>query len=857
MLIRLRGAVLFALLLTLFVPCAIAQGARYDNVVWGSTAINGVTLPRLVGGATITVCAPKASGVPCSPVATVYNDIGLSSAKTNPFQADSAGNFGFFASPGAYLVCESGSGLQASCSTVTLGAGITGTATNVPTLSSQSATIGAINSIVNAASYPSIQAAINSCAAPGCRVFVPSGTYTLTSALSSPSTVPVDLECASKTSTVLHWTSLAGSWAINVLPGGSSIQHCTLEGPGEASNVGALNSGYDPWAPSTYYSAGDQVVPTFTGGQEAGLYFLATAGGTSAGSEPTWCHDAGCTLTDGGVTWTAYTTKLLIADNVFTGWGGASGGQVINTGGYNFGWVISGNEFREDGNEGVYSGSDSQRMLVVGNTFSAIGSNAIDFGGGSNNVAANNTIVDAGANGSFGVDTDGIQMAAIPGYSSSGNVATSNYIAGSGQSGVRVRAITSLGVDYTSSRDQVTGNTIVSPQDDCILLDTSALTIGGTAISKTDIAGNRCISPGRYGIYIPTTESNDTADTTISGNTVEGVSSSYADIFVGNQASDTIISSNHLLSSAPADNVIDSGINTISVANFQQNGTVLTRLPGDLVIGNVFQPQFKFDDGSGDQTALGGMVICGSANQFGVQPPGGQALCVDGSGGGALMTNLNTANSSANYMGGPWGSKGSCWNGSSAVSCQFVLATTLGSGSNPSITVTPSATTGLGTRTWDLSQWDVLKLATSVVNASGQTVSSSASAASNTVQPLAGATPHEWVTYADSAGVQHLSQPLTSDLGAASQTTITGTSAGSAVCSEPFLSSAYRKVLCYLNGYENSSATAQTYTFPVAFSNAGYLAHDDSGGSTTSATTLTLPASMASAKTGWVVVEGY
>ena len=89
------------------------------------------------------------------------------------------------------------------------------------------------------------------------------------------------------------------------------------------------------------------------------------------------------------------------------------------------------------------------------------------------------------------------------------------------------------------------------------------------------------------------------------------------------------------------------------------------------------------------------------------------------------------------------------------------------------------------------------------------------------------------------------------------QTTITGTTAGTAVCSEPMAGSSYKKITCFLSGYENTTVTAQTYTFPTAFANTPYLAKDDSGGSTVSTTTLTLPASMSVAKTGWVTVEGY
>lgn len=86
---------------------------------------------------------------------------------------------------------------------------------------------------------------------------------------------------------------------------------------------------------------------------------------------------------------------------------------------------------------------------------------------------------------------------------------------------------------------------------------------------------------------------------------------------------------------------------------------------------------------------------------------------------------------------------------------------------------------------------------------------------------------------------------------------LNGTTAGTATSAQPFSGPFYKKVIVYLAGYENVSATAQTITFPTAFTNPPYLAHDDSGGATVNATTLTLPASMGATKTGWIVVEGF
>lgn len=90
-----------------------------------------------------------------------------------------------------------------------------------------------------------------------------------------------------------------------------------------------------------------------------------------------------------------------------------------------------------------------------------------------------------------------------------------------------------------------------------------------------------------------------------------------------------------------------------------------------------------------------------------------------------------------------------------------------------------------------------------------------------------------------------------------STTTLAGTTAGQAVWVQPFVTATYKQLIVWLNGYQNNTVTAQTIVFPTPFLHAPYLAHDDSGGSTVSATQLTLPISMATTKTGWVVVEGF
>jgi len=92
-----------------------------------------------------------------------------------------------------------------------------------------------------------------------------------------------------------------------------------------------------------------------------------------------------------------------------------------------------------------------------------------------------------------------------------------------------------------------------------------------------------------------------------------------------------------------------------------------------------------------------------------------------------------------------------------------------------------------------------------------------------------------------------------------SQSTLTGTTAGSIVYSMPFQGSSYKKFVAYANGYENDTTTAQTITFPTAFTNAPIISINSTG-LTLSADTTTLTISAPNSTTtytGWIIIEGY
>lgn len=100
------------------------------------------------------------------------------------------------------------------------------------------------------------------------------------------------------------------------------------------------------------------------------------------------------------------------------------------------------------------------------------------------------------------------------------------------------------------------------------------------------------------------------------------------------------------------------------------------------------------------------------------------------------------------------------------------------------------------------------------------------------------------------------------------QTTLAGTTAGTALASAIYNGQFYKKIMVAFAGYENSTATAQTITFSALTGGANFTvvpAITFASGSgtpalttaTVTASVLTLPASMTAAATGFLFVEGY
>jgi len=97
-----------------------------------------------------------------------------------------------------------------------------------------------------------------------------------------------------------------------------------------------------------------------------------------------------------------------------------------------------------------------------------------------------------------------------------------------------------------------------------------------------------------------------------------------------------------------------------------------------------------------------------------------------------------------------------------------------------------------------------------------------------------------------------------SNIAPPSTASLTGTTGGSITYIQVNALSTYKKVLLYANGYENTTTTAQTITFPTAFTTVAAVTSNTTGMTVTvNLTTLTLPASMTAAASGVIVVEGY
>ena len=84
---------------------AKAQGSRKDDLVLNSRG-------QPLAGAQIRVCANNATTTsPCTPLASIFSDVGMTQAAANPLTTDGMGNYSFYAAPGRYVIEISGPGI--------------------------------------------------------------------------------------------------------------------------------------------------------------------------------------------------------------------------------------------------------------------------------------------------------------------------------------------------------------------------------------------------------------------------------------------------------------------------------------------------------------------------------------------------------------------------------------------------------------------------------------------------------------------------------------------------------------------------------------------------------------------------
>jgi hypothetical protein len=142
-----------------------------------------------------------------------------------------------------------------------------------------------------------------------------------------------------------------------------------------------------------------------------------------------------------------------------------------------------------------------------------------------------------------------------------------------------------------------------------------------------------------------------------------------------------------------------------------------------------------------------------------------------------------------------------------------------------------------------------------VWNATGQTATIKGTTGA-TVAVAAGVISLIYCDGTDCTQLLTTSAGSTTALSADTDVTLAGTTAGSAVSSQPFRASTYKKVIVFLNGYNNTTGSAQTITFPVAFTQTPVILAQSDPPCTVSTTTLTLPTSMSGPTTGFVILEG-
>ncbi len=107
--LRITAWLFIAGLLLVLAAAAHAQNVRFNDVAYQVTTLNGQLIVKAAAGAIATVCTETATGTPCAPVASIYPNRTSTTPSTNSFvTADGFGNFGFWTTPGTYVLTITG-----------------------------------------------------------------------------------------------------------------------------------------------------------------------------------------------------------------------------------------------------------------------------------------------------------------------------------------------------------------------------------------------------------------------------------------------------------------------------------------------------------------------------------------------------------------------------------------------------------------------------------------------------------------------------------------------------------------------------------------------------------------------------
>src|SRR5215472_2799735 len=144
--VRVKRRRWFLIALLAFLAVSVARGQGGGVPASPITIVDSLGRPR--AGVTVTICTSTGTGIPCTPLASIFTDAGLTVPASNPVTTDGQGNLPvFYAADGVYKYTVSGSGITPSgpfTATVSLVNGSAATHTSVTSASPNPAQSGVL-----------------------------------------------------------------------------------------------------------------------------------------------------------------------------------------------------------------------------------------------------------------------------------------------------------------------------------------------------------------------------------------------------------------------------------------------------------------------------------------------------------------------------------------------------------------------------------------------------------------------------------------------------------------------------------------------------------------------------------------